>query len=169
MGISVAKELGKNSEELALEYSNTDNAFVVSSKKTGAGLTHPIIFRRGTDHGVKIDANVIAPVTDGNMKLGLGQSDAGGPLRFTDVNAVLVNGGDFCFENGYRLTEANHVYSYMDPGTGIFLMNPDWEPVLFIDRDGNLLVSGKITDNVKFEKPDIARRESGDGNKCEEE
>lgn len=159
MGLVVIKQTGANAEELQFEFDNADLAFVIESIATGVGATYPVILRRGDEHGLKIDTNVVTPVTDGNLKLGLGQGDVGGPKRFTDVHALLVNGADFVFENGYRLTEANHVYSHMEADEGIFLMDPDWKPILFIDKKGDLHITGRVVEQFIFKDPDVPRRE----------
>lgn len=159
MGFGVEKEIGQNGEELSLSYSNNLLSYVIAAIKKGTGSTHPIILRRGDAHGIKIDTNAIAPVTDGNMKLGLASSDPGGAKRWTNLNAILVNGADFCFENGYRLTEANHVYADMDPQEGIFLMDPDWNPIMYLDRSGNLTVKGRVEEVFEFRVPDVPRRD----------
>ena len=134
-------------------------AYLISSVKGGAGEEHPIHLRVGGNGGIVLDVNSFFPSIDRNLSLGLPATHPDGPKRFTDINSELVNGGDFCFENGYRLTEANRVYKDMAPGAGIFLMDPDWKPVLFINKNGDLFIAGRITEQYTFSEPDVPRRE----------
>lgn len=91
---------------------------------------------------------------DGHNSRSIGQSGT----RLANVWSVLVNGADYCYENGYRMTEANHVWSWMKPEDGWVLMNDFWKPILFIDRAGNATFAGKVSYG-HLPDPDVPRRE----------
>ena len=103
---------------------------------------------------VTVNAGNLRADTDNTRNLGT----AG--LRWADVRSVLINGADFCFENGFRLTEPNHIYSDGDPSEGIYFMNDLWQPIALLTRDGHLFLSGSVAKNWVFGNPDIPRRES---------
>ena len=99
----------------------------------------------------RVDTSVF-PKTDNLRALGSAS------LRWSDVRSVLINGADFCFENGYRLTEANHVWTEAPPNS-VVLMNQNWKPVAAFDERGNVFIGGVLHPNFQFEEPDIKRRE----------
>lgn len=99
----------------------------------------------------RIDSNIL-PKTDNARTLG----DAS--HRWSDIRAVLINGADVCFENGFRFTEANHVWEDA-PANSIVLMNDSWKPVAAFDKDGNIFIAGVIQPRFPFEDPSIKRRE----------
>ena len=158
MGAVIVKEEGANYEELVAEFDNALSSYLIASQKGGTGEDHPIVIRRGNAHGIKIDTGEVYPVTDGNTKLGLRGMDDGGPKMFTQVVATNTYSSDYVFENGYVLTEADHVYENMDPKDGIFLMDPNWRPVALFSYTGELFLAGHITENYDFDEPDIPRR-----------
>jgi hypothetical protein len=99
----------------------------------------------------RVDTAVL-PKTDNLRALGSAS------LRWSDVRAVLINGADFCFENQWRLTEANHVWTDAPPNA-VALMNQEWKPMAVFDERGNIFLAGVIHPNFMFEPPTIKRRE----------
>jgi len=71
---------------------------------------------------------------------------------------VNTNFGDIGMENGYRMTEANKVWSWKKPEDGWVLMNDLWQPLLYIDRLGNATFAGRVTYG-KLPAPDVERME----------
>jgi len=80
-------------------------------------------------------------------------------LKYADVQSVLIQGADFCFANGWRLTEPDRVYSDADPKAGIYLMDEDWNPQYFFSNDGTLFCKG-VVQKYPFRSPNVPRRES---------
>ena len=101
---------------------------------------------------------------DGNLRSASDNMDSCGlaGFRWSDVRSVLINGADFCFENGFRITEPNHIYSDGDPSEGIYFMNDLWQPIALLTRDGHMFLAGHLAKNWVFGPPDIPRRESKD-------
>lgn len=83
-------------------------------------------------------------------------------IRWANMWSVLVNGADFCFDNGWRLTEFNNVWKAAKPEDGIVLMNDKWEVIATWDRVGNMAVKGFVMPGVNFAVPDVPRREAID-------
>ena len=148
-----------------ISYSVTDNEFRVRSvfgaqlklyklsgvNEFGISIGNNITL---TPETVTVSAGNFRADTDNTRNLGTAS------IRWADVRSVLINGADFCFENGFRLTEPNHIYSDGDPSEGIYFMNDLWQPIALLTRDGHLFLSGSVAKNWVFGNPDIPRRES---------
>lgn len=124
-----------------------------------------VLIQTGTGCNITMGSNMtLTPdtvvVVDGNLRSASDNVDSLGTasLRWADVRSVLINGADFCFENGFRMTEPNHVYLDGVASEGVYFMNEDWEPIALLTRQGNLLITGYIQQGWIFPQPDYPKR-----------
>lgn len=146
-----------NAERANVAYNSSNNQFTIQSVG-GAAMrilsSSTLLLGSGTTPvtiGGRLGGSIIPAFTNSSN---LGSST----LRFANVWSVLINGADYCYENGYRMTEANHVWSWMKPEDGWVLLNHEWKPILFIDRAGNATFAGKVAYG-NLPEPDVKRRE----------
>jgi len=117
----------------------------------GAGTAHTIGFRgQPTNSGdwyfdCKGDIYLIGgtghdfvPINDNQVSLGWSNS------RWADVRSVLINGADYCFENGVRITEERDF--------GISFYNSEDKKIMTLDKDGNIWIKGEIKQNTDMKK-----------------
>lgn len=177
-GDIIMKASGTNHNYIRFQTSGGSNRGIISYNSTSALVTlestsadlqlkssnHIDIFASGTGD-IRLDAgsgdiepqNSIIPDSDNAHILGKGSSPT---RRWQDVRSVLINGADFCYENKWRTTEPNHVYSWADSEDGIITLDENWEVVLWKHKNGLIETRGTIQENVEFPLPDIERRMS---------
>ena len=137
-----------------LSFLGTDVLLSSTGSMTITSTSENILLEPGVAGKVVSSKGDINPFSDNAYTLGTGLH------RWADMRSVLINGADFCFENGFRMTEPNHVYGDEPADMGIYFMNDDWEPIALLTRTGNLLVRGHISNGWIFGKPSVERRES---------
>lgn len=82
--------------------------------------------------GIRTSSN-FSPVSNNAASLGTVS------LKWANVHATLINGADYGFENGWRITEPNNVWEEADPQDGLVFLDELWTPVLWIKKNGNIL------------------------------
>lgn len=95
---------------------------------------------------------------DSNNLRSLGQST----LKWAHMWTVVDHVGDIEFDNGWRWTEADKVDKNKKGTDGLYLMDENWEKVMYVDRKGHLKVRGDVSSNWVFRPPTVARREAPD-------
>lgn len=131
--------------------STSGSAFV---EKTGGASIQVSTNITLTPSTVTVSAGNLRADTDSSRDCGTSG------IRWANGWFDLVNGADYCMDNGYRITEADKVYEGADPKSAILFMNDRWEPIMALDRTGNLWVKGYIAGLHQFLPPSVARRDN---------
>lgn len=126
-----------------------------------------VLIQTGTGCNITMGSNIT--LTPGTVTVSAGNfrpdTDSARDCGTTSIRWAngwfdLVNGADYCMDNGYRITEADKVYEGADPKSAILIMNDMWQPVMAIDRTGNIWVKGYVNPLHEFLPPSVQRRES---------
>lgn len=150
------------STKAQLTYDSSSDLFSISDAGGTANFTinfDTIDIGVSAAQVVDINADIassLIPDTDNLRNVGSASS------RWADVRSVLINGADFCFENGFRITEINHVYEGHAPNEAVCFMNDDWETIAILTRDGNMTIRGTMRFGYDFVPPQIERREAAE-------
>lgn len=60
--------------------------------------------------------------------------------RWSLIRGVTITSGDYCLENGFKITEAEK----LGLGKGLAFLNKKGKPVMLLDDEGNIHIAGKI-------------------------
>lgn len=166
-----------NAERGKVEYRVATNALAVNSVN-GAGLeiasSGALVLAAGGSGNVVISASVgnitlLAPsISFGSTRLASNitplsnnaYSIGTSTFRLANLWAVLVNGSDIGFDNGWRITEPDKVWKGATGQDGLLIMNEKWEVMMGFDRYGNIFTRGFVHPGFGFKPADVPKMTS---------